>query len=313
MIIANPLYDVIFKFLLADMEIVRELLSVFVGEEIVSADLKPQELLEEGIRTEFSILRVDFKAVVKISSGDLKTILIELQKAKQALDVIRFRRYLGDNYRREEDLVAADGKPYKAPLPITTIYILGFRLDNIQRPAVKINREYRDAITNELLEVKEDFVELLTHDSYLIQVPRLQRQTRTKLERVLQVFSQNYRTGDRHQLDFQGDSDDPLVRKMINRLAWAIADDSMRARMDLEDEIERKFNEKEKILAEERERADAESARADAEAATANREKAEKEAESARADREKAEKETEKQRADDLQRRLDDLENRLKN
>lgn len=35
MIIANPIYDVVFKDLLEDIEIARELLSTILGEEIV--------------------------------------------------------------------------------------------------------------------------------------------------------------------------------------------------------------------------------------------------------------------------------------
>ncbi|MEY4205136.1 MAG: hypothetical protein RL013_2840, partial [Bacteroidota bacterium] len=36
MIIANPLYDVVFKYLLEDIEIAKELLAAILGEDIVS-------------------------------------------------------------------------------------------------------------------------------------------------------------------------------------------------------------------------------------------------------------------------------------
>ena len=114
-------------------------------------------------------------------------------------------------------------------------------MDNIQNAVVKINREYKDAITQEVIQVKEDFVELLTHDTYLIQIRKLTGQTRTKLERVLQIFSPEFRTEDPHQLDFQGDINDPLVRKMIDRLGRAIANEEIRDKMDVEDEIYRIF------------------------------------------------------------------------
>ncbi len=258
MIIANPLYDVVFKYLLEDIEIARELLSTILGEDVVTVEVKPQETITENSASSVSILRFDFKAVIKTPSGELKKILIELQKAKQVFDVMRFRRYLGDNYRKEDDVLNEQGAPEKRPLPIVTIYFLGFRLDNIVNPAVKINREYRDAITHELIEVKEDFVELLTHDSYLIQVPRLTVHNKTKLERVLQVFSPEFRTKDRHQLDFKGDVNDPLVKKMVDRLGRAIASDEIREKMDVEDEIDRIFEReikkaeavKDKIIAE---------------------------------------------------------------
>lgn len=175
MIIANPLYDVVFKYLLEDVEIARELLSTILGEEVQSLEVKPQETSTEtggGI----NILRVDFKAILKKKSGELNKVLIELQKAKQAFDVMRFRRYLGDNYRKEDVVLNEQETSEKRPLPIVTIYFLGFPLDNIPSGVIKINREYRDVVTQEILDIKEDFVELLTHDSYLIQVRKL-RQT----------------------------------------------------------------------------------------------------------------------------------------
>ena len=77
--------------------------------------------------------------------------------------------------------------------------------------------------------------------SYLIQIPRLKPQTKTKLERVLQIFSPEYRTEDRHKLDFKGDANDLLVKKIVDRLSRAIASDEIREKMDVEDEIDRIF------------------------------------------------------------------------
>ena len=257
MIIANPIYDVVFKYLLEDIEIARELLSIILGEEILSLGLKPQETTTENTASSVSILRFDFKAIIKTNTGELKKVLIELQKAKQVLDVMRFRRYLGDNYRKEDVILDDKGESKKLPLPIVTIYFLGFPLDNIKRAIVKINRGYKDVITQEILEVKEDFVELLTHDSYLIQLRLLAGKSRTKLEKVLQVFSPEFNTEDKQQLDFKGDLNEPLVQKMVARLERAMASEEIRDKMDVEDEIDRIFErelgklalEKDKIIA----------------------------------------------------------------
>jgi hypothetical protein len=281
MIIANPIYDVVFKYLLEDVEIARELLSTILGEEIQSLELKPQETATEKSGGGISILRFDFKAIIKNKSGELHKVLIELQKAKKAFDVMRFRRYLGDNYRKEDDVINYKGESEKRPLPIISIYFLGFPIDNIHAGVVKINREYRDVVTQEILEIKEDFVELLTHDSYLIQARKLPRKARTKLERILQVFSPIYQTtNDQHQLDFQGDTNDPLIKKMLDRLGRAIASEEIRDNMDLEDELDRIFDremkklaaekdeiiaEKDQLLLEEKKRAEDEKKRAEEE------------------------------------------------
>lgn len=241
MIIANPLYDVIFKYLLEDLDIAKELLSTILGEEITYLEVKPQETATEvSPDGSVRIVRFDFKATIELQNGELKKVLIELQKLKKALDIMRFRRYLGDNYSKEDDVVLGDGTMIKMPLPIVTIYILGFPLTHLTRAAVKVNREYKDMLTGEIIEnVKEDFIELLTHDSYVIQVRLLPTETKSKLERMLQIFNPQFKTNDKHKLDFTGDTKEPVVQKMLNRLQRAIADDEMRHKMDFEDEIER--------------------------------------------------------------------------
>lgn len=283
MIIANPIYDVVFKYLLEEVEIARESLSVILGDEVQSVELKPQESSTET-SGDIRILRFDFKAVIKKPNGEVSKVLIELQKAKKAFNAMRFRRYLGDNYRKEDEVLNEKGLPEKRPLPIVTIYFLGFPLNSIPSGIVKINREYIDVVTREKLDIKEDFVELLTHDSYLIQVQKLGRATRNKLERVLQIFSPIYQSiQDRHQVDFQGDTNDPLVKKMVERLGRAIANEDIRDKMDVEDELERAFERemgkkdeiiaeqegiiaaKEKLLLEEKKRAEEEKKRAEEE------------------------------------------------
>ena len=254
MIIANPIYDVVFKYLLEDIEIARELLSTILGEEIINLEVKPQETATENPASSISILRFDFKAIIKTKTGTLKKVLIELQKAKQMFDVMRFRRYLGDNYRKEDDVLNDNNEIEKRPLPIVTIYFLGFPLDNIKTAVVKINRDYRDVVTQDIIEVKEDFVELLTHDSYLIQLRLLVGKSRTKLEQVLRVFSPEFKTKDKHQLEFMGDLNEPLVKKMIERLGRAMASEEMRDKMDVEDEIDRIFERELKKLASEKDK-----------------------------------------------------------
>jgi hypothetical protein len=136
MIIANPIYDVVFKYLLEDVEIARELLSIILGEDVQSVEVKPQETSTET-SGDIRILRFDFKAVIKKPNGEIRKVLIELQKAKQAFDVMRFRRYLGDNYRKEDTIFNDEGLSETRPLPIITIYFLGFPLNSIPSGVVK--------------------------------------------------------------------------------------------------------------------------------------------------------------------------------
>ena len=104
-----------------------------------------------------------------------------------------------------------------------------------------------DVVFKYLLEDTEIAKEILS----TIQVRGLPTETKTKLERILQIFNPKFYTKDNHKLDFTGEADDPLVQKMLNRLLRAIADDELRRKMDLEDEVER-------ILARESQKASAE-------------------------------------------------------
>jgi hypothetical protein len=267
MIIANPLYDVVFKYLLEDMDIAKEFLSTILREDILYVEPKPQETVTEvSADGDIRIIRFDFKVTIETPTGELKKTLIELQKLKQSFEVMRFRRYLGDNYAKEDDVISGDGTVIKMPLPIVTIYILGFLLEKLKKAVVKINREYVDVLTNTVIpDVKEDFVELLTHDSYVIQVRLLPPEAQTKLERILQIFNPKFKTNDRHKLNFTGNTDEPIVQKMLNRLQRAIADDELRRHMDVEDEVYRVLEREAKKAADEA-RAEA---RAEAEAVAA--------------------------------------------
>jgi hypothetical protein len=57
--------------------------------------------------------RYDFSAKIALPCGEFKTVLIELQKAKLASDIMRFRRYPGRNYQ-DPDNAHDEGNERKA-------------------------------------------------------------------------------------------------------------------------------------------------------------------------------------------------------
>jgi hypothetical protein len=142
-------------------------------------------------------------------------------------------------------------------LRIVTIYFLGFNL-NKEYPAVaKIKGVVEDVVSGQTLpnRPKEPFVDLLTHESYVIQIARLENRMQTQVEDALSVFDQRYRTlDDSHLLEVGWTTNNPLVTKMVDRLCRAVANPTMRQTMNIEDEIDRVFSralkEKDKIIAE---------------------------------------------------------------
>jgi hypothetical protein len=203
-IIANPIYDTVFKRLMENQRIARFFISTIIEQPVEDLSVRPQEFTYKLDETRipdkgeapkenrgaqyYSFFRLDFVATIRDSDGTPRKILIELQKSWDTMDVMRFRKYLGEQYIRVD---AIDGK--ETSLPITTIYILGNNLTGINSPCVKVGRTYTDMLNKTTIEAKSEFIELLTHDSYVIQTGRISdvRYT-TSLDKVLSIFEQKH-------------------------------------------------------------------------------------------------------------------------
>ena len=242
MIIANPIYDVVFKYLLEDIEIARELLSTILGANITNLTVKPQETLVKLDSGDIKIFRLDFNAVINLANGEQKTVLIELQKAKKSHDILRFRGYLGENYGKAETRRNMKGETESYSLEIVTVYILGFPLTGVDMPVLKVGRKFINVITQEEVQVTHKFITHLTHESYTIQIPHLKLHQQNALEQVLEVFSQEYLTDDFHKLDYNTTSNNPLVQKMLRRLAKAASNVDILRLMNAEDSFDRIMN-----------------------------------------------------------------------
>lgn len=244
MLIANPIYDVFFKYLLEDNEIAKEFVGTIIDEEIVELTLQPQENTVFMKEFAFTVLRMDFHAVIRTKQGT-KNVLIEMQKGKYFDDLHRFRKYLGERYAKDR-------------LPIVTIYFLGYPLD-ANLPAVTfVKRGYFDRFTSKELEVKNAFIEALTHDSYIIQVQLLKESMQTKLEALLSVFNQSKKADEDYILSYPDQLPNiEILKKMIRRLQLAGETEEFRKKAEIENEIEtsfksmaREIQEKEEIIEE---------------------------------------------------------------
>ena len=238
--IANPIYDVVFKYLLDDEKVARLVLSALLGREVLELQFRPTEVQHEAARldgVQLLVLRLDFAATVRLEDGGRKLVLIEIQKARTAWDVQRFRRYLGTNYANPENVYPGpDGK--QLALPIVTIYFLGEGLERVDVPVLKINRCYLDVATGHEVRITDPFVEALTHDAIVVQINRLKNHRRTELERLLEVFDQGLAArSDPHLLDILEENFPEHYREVLRRLMRAGAEQEVRDRMDVEDDI----------------------------------------------------------------------------
>ncbi|NJO86553.1 MAG: hypothetical protein HC821_00200 [Lewinella sp.] len=100
--IANPLYDLAFKYLMSDQVLGKKVLSIILNTEVIALDLQPQEVITPSKeKPDLIIYRLDFKAIIKNRDGHQQLVLIELQKANLATTAGRFRNYLGHSYLQE--------------------------------------------------------------------------------------------------------------------------------------------------------------------------------------------------------------------
>ena len=233
--VANPIYDAAFKFLMEDDRCVKVLLSALLKKEVVDVKVRPHEYTEKAEKR-ISIYRVDFGATVREADGSEHLVLVELQKTWRPTELLRFRKYLGLQYEDKRNVNDETG----VPIPIVSIYILGHTVGDLTEPVVYVKRQYLDYDSQEIKDgVPCTFVESLTHDSIIVQIPYLKDNVRNHLERILDVFNQKYVTDESDRFvyiegrDFS-DSDSQLI---ISRLAFAAADPDIRYAMNVEEEV----------------------------------------------------------------------------
>jgi hypothetical protein len=245
--IANPIYDAVFKFFMEDPEVAKRLISNIIGQEVVSLVAQPQEVVTQSKVYPISVLRLDYKAVIINEQGEQQKVLIEMQKADNRIDIQRFRRYLGENYAKP-DIIGEE----EVSLPIICIYFLGFRVQYIltKYPVLKATSQIIDVSTSLPIEeqyeaFQDDFIKLLTHTSYFIQIPNLPESTQNLLLHRLSAFNQTNMTHDvRWQLEFEDwkTIKDPDLQLFVKRLWFAMQNTIVQEEVLAEQEIDTHFD-----------------------------------------------------------------------
>ena len=109
--IANPIYDVVFKYLMDDERIARTILSALLRMDITHIEVRPHEY-PNSQRDTLSVFRIDFAATVREDDGSTHLVLIELQKTWLETETLRFRQYFAvpepEKHRRRRQWPAHD-------------------------------------------------------------------------------------------------------------------------------------------------------------------------------------------------------------
>ena len=236
--LANPIYDTVFKYLMEDERIARTMLSALLKKKVVKVEQRPHEYVNTT-RNNISMFRIDFGATIREEDGHEHLVLIELQKTWLETETLRFRQYLGAQCNRKENIV--EESKDKHALPMVAVYILGHRVGDIDAPVIYVNHHTYDYDGN-LLKSKEPnpFVESLTHNSIIVQIPLLHGRVNNRLEKVLSVFDQSNATQSNKQTieinddEYAGDTE---MEYIVKRLLSAASNPDVRQEMNVEDEF----------------------------------------------------------------------------
>jgi hypothetical protein len=256
MVIANPIYDIVFKRLMENDRVAKFFIGTLLEENIEAVEVKPQEFtyvkdvkksslekkrfINQQIKEQLSInfFRLDFIATILTETGVRKKVLIEIQKVRNNIDLMRFRNYLGEQYKRE-DMINNE----KHILPITTIYILGFNLPEIETACIKVDRNYKDLIAKKIINRKCDFVERLTHDCFIVQVNRITERYQTSLDKILSIFEQsNFLDGGKIIKDFKHEIENEDLKMVTDILHHIGVDPEQKKLIEIEQEAWRSIN-----------------------------------------------------------------------
>ena len=234
MTVANPIYDIVFKYLMEDERIARTILSALLKVEVLAVEMRPHEYSDDN-RDTLSVFRIDFGATIRDADGKEKLILIELQKTWLETETLRFRQYLGVHYSNPKNV---DGNGFA--LPMVAVYILGHKVGDIEEPVLYVNHhayDYDDNIVTKGL--PNPFVDSLTHNSIIVQIPRLHGHVNNRLDMVLSIFDQSRKFEENEHLlkidevMYRNDAD---MEHILHRLTMAASNAEIRHKMNVEDE-----------------------------------------------------------------------------
>lgn len=216
-IIPNPIYDVVFRYLMSDKESAIIVLSTLIGEKITKIEfdplmytdkkinLKSEKIEDPKTKDDLKLFHLDFVATVELPDGREELIMIELQKASQPNDIFRFKRYISKNFQKKQEVEITNPQTkaievIDKPIRLIPIFILNFRIEKeINDLLIKINRTKKGVFKNKELTSHNEFIDHLSYDMWVIQLPNLSKvkkedyennEYKSKLYALLKLFDQ---------------------------------------------------------------------------------------------------------------------------
>jgi len=223
LIIPNPIYDVVFRYLMEDPDSAMIVISTLINEKIKKLHLEPIthseknenqvkiEIQDPKTKNDIYLFHLDFTAVIELPDGSEEIIMIELQKASEPDDIFRLKRYISKNFQKKQEKEITDPKTQaietvNKPIRLIPIFILNFRIENeINDLLIKTNRIKTGIFKNKNLQKHNEFIDNLSFDILVVQLPNLQNvveddykddEYKQKLYTLLKLFDQKSKVKD---------------------------------------------------------------------------------------------------------------------
>lgn len=264
-IIPNPIYDVVFRYLMSDHESALIVLSTLINEKITKLQLEPLtfpekkeklsgvELHDPKTQDDIYLFHLDFSATIELADGSEEIIMIELQKASEPEDIFRFKRYISKNFQKKREIEITDLetqaiRKVNRPVRLIPIFILNFRIENeVNDLLIKTNRIKTGLFKNETLKKHNEFIDNLSYDLLVVQLPNLHNineedyihdEYKKRLFALLKLFDQKERVrGNEHRLRLIRKFFPGFLDRVIARLQAASIDNpDLEEQMLIEDE-----------------------------------------------------------------------------
>jgi hypothetical protein len=242
--------------MMEDERVAKTFISAIIEEEVVELAFAAQKRTVRVPKTQplqdapgensfFTVCRFYFSAKISLPDGKLKTVLIELQKAKFPSDIIRFRRYLERHYQNPDNTCEADDK--EKSRQTYCIFLLEYNIGMPDHPVIQVDNTIKDRTTKETLFGTNEFIEGLHHRSWIVQIDQLKQRRRDNLEKLLSVFDQENRTANHYIMNVDEDDLPEMYYPIIRRLR--IASENMRIEMEMEDDYLKYLQDLERLIA----------------------------------------------------------------
>jgi hypothetical protein len=251
-IIPNPIYDVVFRYLMEDPDSAMIVVSTLINENIIKLQLEPithSEKKEKSMMTalqdpktkdDLRLFHLDFTATILLPDGSEELIMIELQKATEPEDIFRFKRYISRNFQKKLEVEVTDIetltiRKVNRPIRLVPVFILNFRIENeINDLLIKTKRVKEGFFKNKALQLPNEFIDNLSYDLLVVQLPNLENineeeyckdEYKNKLFALLRLFDQKSRVRDNeHRLRLIRKFFPGFLDRVIRRLQSADID-----------------------------------------------------------------------------------------